>query len=314
MLEIGKFQCTIRFLENAQMPEWKGNFIRGVMGKHIVEICCGRKQLVCRGCRQRRNCAYYRLFEADVPPDAKYLTKLEGIPRPIVIKEMGMNKNFYESGESASFGFVLVGNALKVLPAIVGGLQKAGEYGMSIGGGGKFSVEKIVHLDPDGNSTPVFDGGKLRLQFPVWSYEDIVVRSEPRNGEICLNFLTPTQIKAGGVPQTPPEFRSLVSRIGFRLNALANYYSGRLVIPERKIKQILNESEKVRIANSEVEILHEFVRYSYDKVTRHHMFFRGKIWYEGEFSKDAMALLNAGSLLHVGKYAGFGCGEYLIEA
>lgn len=304
----------IKFEEPASLPEWKGNFIRGVLAKHVRDISCSRKRQDCKLCRMRSNCVYYALFEASAPANARYLSKLEGIPRPIVISETGMDKSAYECGETASFGIVLVGSGLKGLPVIVGALQNLGECGMSIGGHrGKFVLERVQARGLDENNLNVFEDGKLNLDFPRLRFEDFLVKVENYSGKLCLNFLTPTQIKAEGTVETPPKFRNLLARLAFRVNALANYYTGKLEIAEGKIKQMLRASENVRIGSTEIKILPEFLRVSHNKVTRHHMFFMGKIWYEGEFSRDVMALLRFGSLLHVGKYAGFGCGEYLLE-
>ena len=49
------------------------------------------------------------------------------------------------------------------------------------------------------------------------------------------------------------------------------------------------------------------------KKLSHPPFFVGEITYRGEFSREVMALLELGRLIHVGKMATFGNGLYEIE-
>jgi CRISPR/Cas system endoribonuclease Cas6 (RAMP superfamily) len=42
-------------------------------------------------------------------------------------------------------------------------------------------------------------------------------------------------------------------------------------------------------------------------------FFKGEIKYHGDFSREIMALLELGRVIHVGKMATFGYGLYEIE-
>jgi hypothetical protein len=310
-MELLNLLFALRYTTPATLPEWKGNFIRGLVGKYLWQVSCTQKRKRCENCNTK--CPYYFLYESEAPKHARHLTKLEGIPRPFVIDETPISKSNFEPGEELNFGLVLVGSAIRYLPHIVTAVKLLGENGMSLAPyPGQFEIGKILAKDIGGNPKELYVENKLSLSFPTINARDIFERATEHPGTLCLHFLTPTQLKAGGNIETPPGFRTLVSRLVFRINALSNYYTNRLCIPERNLKHLLNEANSVSIADTQIEIIPEFIRISHEKVTKHKMFFRGNVYYGGNFSRELMGIIELGSLLHVGKFAAFGCGKYTV--
>jgi hypothetical protein len=169
-----------------------------------------------------------------------------------------------------------------------------------------------VAQDIDENKKEIYDQSRLLLSFPTINARDILEKEAGFSGILCVNFITPTQLRAGGDIETPPGFRTLFSRLAFRINALSNYYANKLCISEKNLKHLAREASRVSIADAKIEIIPEFIRISHDRATTHGMFFKGTVCYSGNFSKGIMGILKLGTLLHVGKFAAFGCGKYTI--
>jgi len=320
-LNFARFEARIRFTSDASLPLWAGNALRSGFGARLKEMVCINQSAAiasgsegaCASCLNRESCAYYRFYNAQQPEDARVLRKQADISRLFVIDPPAFGK--YGIGEGAVLGFTLFEEGAKFLPYFILGLRNLGESGLGKGyrdGLGRYDLEMIDSLGLDKREN-VFFGDTVFNRAISISYREILGRSEEFSGKIRLRFKTPTQIKENDQFTARPSFRGLLSRLLFRANALAEFHGTGMLYDQEETLSILGPCREVKISRARTRELRQ-KRYFHDqgKASWLPPFFTGDLIYEGEFSREVMALLRLGEAIHVGKMATFGNGRYEV--
>jgi hypothetical protein len=101
--------------KEANLPAFKGSLLRGAFGHALRRtVCVMGPQQPCPTCMLRKQCAYPRIFETLIEPDEKVPRFLRGLPtgpQPYVFEPFD-EQRLYRAGESLSFDFILLGQAI----------------------------------------------------------------------------------------------------------------------------------------------------------------------------------------------------------
>lgn len=243
------------------------------------------------------------------------LRKQSDIPRPFVFDPPISGR--HSAGSAAAFKFTLFGRGTEYLPYFLLALRNLGESGMSKGyrlGYGKFRLEAVDSVGY-GARNNIFSGDTVFNRVIPLSYQEILKGSVEQRGDLTLRFLTPAQIKEDDRFTATPTFRDLISRLLFRANALAEFYGSGMLYDNDKVLALLGECRAISTVAANTQEIRAERYFHKQKIKRQQLppFFRGEITYYGEFSREIMALLELGRLIHVGKMATFGNGLYEIE-
>ncbi len=316
-LELARYEASIRFSTAADLPPWSGNVLRSGFGARLKEMVClsyGGHGNDCSGCLQRASCAYDFFYNSRPFDGAKVLRNQE-IPRPFAFEPPKPGR--YSPGDGLVLGFTLVGKAMSYLPYFLLALRNLGEKGMSLGfreGKGKFCLEAVDSIGYGARSN-IFQGETVYNRSICLSYREMVEASQEHSGKLSMHFITPTQIKENGRFTAAPSFRGLMGRLISRANALAEFYGPGMLYDHEEVLSILSLCRGVNIASAKTEEIWMERRFHDQGSEKKPLapFFRGEIVYSGEFSREIMALLELGKLIHIGKMATFGNGSYEIS-
>lgn len=243
------------------------------------------------------------------------LRKQTDIPRPFVFDPPVSRR--HSAGSATDFKFTLIGRGIEYMPYFLLALRNLGESGMSRGyrlGYGKFRIEAVDSIGY-GTRNNIFSGDTVFNRAISLCYLEMLKGSEQHRGDLKLRFLTPTQIKEGDRFTAAPAFRGLLSRLLFRANALAEFYGSGMLYDNDKVLSLLGECRAISMVAANTHEIRAERYFHKQNIKRQRLppFFKGEITYNGEFSREIMALLELGRLIHVGKMATFGNGLYEIE-
>jgi hypothetical protein len=182
-------------------------------------------------------------------------------------------------------------------------------------GQGKYVLESVDSLGYGsgcGSRASIFSGDTVFNRSILLSYKDILKASREHVGKITLNFITPAQIKENSRFTAAPSFRGFMSKLLSRANVLAEFYGSEGLYSSEEALRILGECRSVAITSAATTEIWEKRYFHKQKQEKRPLapFFTGKITYSGAFSQEMMALLELGSMIHVGKMVTFGNGIY----
>ncbi|MFQ5851041.1 MAG: CRISPR system precrRNA processing endoribonuclease RAMP protein Cas6 [Candidatus Binatia bacterium] len=309
-LRILPLRITLQAETLIQLPPYKGSTLRGGFGHAFKDAVCVVEHRECERCILRSRCAYPYVFDTVVPENAARLRKYPAAPHPFVLLPPLEEKRAYEPGERIGFALTLIGKGADYLPYFIYALARLGErYGLGRDRG-RFSVDSVAWLSPEGAEGVIYEGREkiLRNSFRPLTLKDLPL-SDP-GPEVTLNFLTPTRIVYGGALTQAPEFHVVVRALLRRLSNLAYFHCGSDL--KLDFRGLIAEAEKVKTASSRLG-WYDWERYSARQEARMKLGgFVGEITYAGGL-EPFMAFLRLGELLHVGKGTSFGLGKYVIE-
>jgi len=268
-----------------------------------------------QGLPLRSVCVYDYFYNSRPLEGVKVLRKQTDIPRPFVFDPPVSGRHL--AGSVTDFKFTLIGRGIECLPYFLLALRNLGESGMSRGyrlGYGKFRIEAVDCIGY-GIRNNIFSGDVVFNRAISLSYQEMLKGSVQHMGDLILRFLTPTQIKEDDRFTATPTFRGLLSRLLFRANALAEFYGSGMLYDNEKVLSLLGNCRAISTVAANIQEIRAERYFHKQKIKKQPLppFFKGEITYHGEFSREIMALLELGRLIHVGKMATFGNGMYEIE-
>lgn len=331
-------------------PANPGNTLRGAFGATFKRLVCPTPAECRQACRMKAVCPYGLVFEPSPPPDADCLRLNQDIPRPFVIRPVPDSGGPAEERTPFTFDLHLVGRAIDYFPYFLITFRELGEQGLGPRRDRYTLAEvKTLHsreLDHHQASDPEVvycatdqlvrpprrhqtydDCRRLAHQLlnnrgphsasrgPQLAASDSPstdggLRSTDGGQRLTIHFLTPTHIKAGGTLIKEPDFHHLVKRLRDRVNALAAFYcEDRLAVDHKGFGE---RAETVRTISSRVT-WQDRSRRSWKTGHTHDMGgISGSVTYEGRI-EEFLPLLLLGEDTHVGKYAVWGHGQYLLH-
>ena len=327
-IQICLLEARIRFLTQAHIPLWAGNGFRSGLGNKLIDRVCAvyvngheepskaisDRRNCRRNCQLSQYCSYGKLFTSFPPTDQKdSITPFEA-PLPLILKPPATGS--YSPEDCATVGFVTIGSTLDSLPYLFLALRDLGKSGLGQDrhiGGGRFNLESADSLSPL-EREQVYYNGNLQSKISTFGYLDLHGRAEKYDGSIAVRFLTPTHIGEGSRYSSRPSFGMLLGHLLSRANILSSSHgTGYLYSPE-ECQNMLEKAEKVVQVSAFVDEvrLHRQTD-MHNESDWQPPYFLGEIVYRGSFSKDIMALLSLGQIIHVGKGATIGNGMFSIE-
>jgi hypothetical protein len=327
-IQICLLEARIRFLTQAHIPLWAGNGFRAGLGNKLIDRVCAvyihnpeepLKAITdrhnCRkNCQLAQCCSYGKLFTSfPLADQTDSLTPFEA-PLPLIL--MPPATGSYSPEDCAMVGFAVIGSALDSLPYLFLALRDLGKSGLGQDrhiGDGRFDLESADSLSPQ-ERKQVYNSGNLQSRISTFSYSDLLGQAEKFDGSVTLRFLTPTHIGDGSIYSSRPSFGMLLGHLLLRANMLSSSHgTGYLYNPE-ECQSMLEKAENVAQVSAFVDEVHlhrqNDMQNESDWQPPH---FLGEIVYKGSFSKDIMALLSLGQIVHVGKAAAIGNGMFRIE-
>ncbi len=267
---LARFRFVFRTLDEVRIPQGKGaNIFRGALGLAL---------------RRRDQCAYARLFEPvlDAGPSG-----LVDPPRPFVLRPHFTEGTRLPGRTSLCLDLHLFDLRVDFLPLLTAVFRDIADSGF---GPGRARAELIgaEALEP--------------LSIELTGLEEQVHR-------IRLEFMTPTELKAGGGVVSRPEFAVLIARVRDRVATLDRLYgTGEVSFDWNALAE---QAGGVRLVSAEPRREHIARRSS--RTGRVHPLggFVGPVEYEGAIG-PFMGLLRAGVWTGVGRQTVWGKGAYEV--
>lgn len=289
-----RFVFTAEVVDDLHLPAFKGGSLRGALGELARQVVCVKKRGVCSDCGEA-SCVYRTLFEA---ADEKG----RPVAAPYVLEPPADDRSLIPRGEELSFGLVLVGRALTLLPFLIMVFDEIGKKGI-----GRFrSRYRLRRVCVDGRE--IYSDGRLVALPQGKSLEDVWAGSPCDDGAIRIDFLTPVHLREEERLADPGRFPVLFDSVYRRVKLLARFHSD-----ER-----LREDPALRAAAAEVKLLGSDTRpCTVERLSRTQGKFLKYNGYVGwlafaDVAPEIVRWLKAGEYLHVGHGCTFGLGRYRI--
>jgi len=335
----------LRFVMEAQdiveLNEHQGSAIRGALFHALRRRFCAfsrDSEAVCEACALAQTCAVAMLVSTLDPQHARGQDR----PRPFTVqppvqgatfaghfweREDGSGVFRYEPGEVLGFGLTLYAQAMQLFPYVVLALQEFEEGGLGrrceqYDGRwrqGRLAVREVWAENPlTGERQPVLREGSRQVHVPdvPVTHAQVVRRADDKwqmaNGEVRIEFFTPTRLVEQGRLLKPEtfRFRPFLQRLLERLESLSETFCDTPL--EVDFSGLLAEAEAVRVVEERLQW--EEVR-SYS--TRRHAEspmggLVGQVKVQAEEWMRFLPWLLWGQFVHVGKDAVKGNGWYEV--
>jgi len=310
VLSLLRVRVTLRARDPLQLPPYKGSTLRGGFGSVFKETVCVVEHRDCARCLLRSRCAFPYVFDTPVPEDAARLRKYPAAPHPFVFLPPLEEKTLYRPGESLAFDLTLIGKGADFLPYFIYTFERLGERHGLGKGRGRFSVESVTWLSPQGEEVLIYNGAEKILQN---SFRSVTVRdlfSELATLHfLTLHFVTPTRLVYAEALTAVPDFHVLIRVLLRRLSNLAYFHCGTEL--NLDFRGLIAAAEQIETVTSELR-WYDWERYSARQDARMKLGgFIGRMTYRGDL-QPFLPLLRLGEMVHVGKGTSFGLGKYVI--
>jgi hypothetical protein len=310
------FEFVIEAFQDLQLPRFKGSALRGGFGQTFKDVTC-TWPTGCAGqrtCRMKNDCPYGYIFETSPPDDSPVLKKLSDIPRPFIIRAPSDTRTMIPAGDRLSFGVTLVGEALKYLPHFV---LTFNELGQHVGLGATRAQYRLLSVDwvqPfTGEMDVVFRAGDELLRAPEARLTAAHLNEAAAllpNRQITLEFVTPARLISQKKPvRDAPPFDVLIRTLLSRVSALSLFHCGQAL--ELDFRAVLDEAARVKVDRADVRWVDKERFSNRQRRKIHAGGLMGRVTYRGDLV-PFLPLLVLGELVHLGKGAVFGNGQYLI--
>ncbi|MCI0692460.1 CRISPR system precrRNA processing endoribonuclease RAMP protein Cas6 [candidate division KSB1 bacterium] len=303
--------------KEANLPAFKGSLLRGAFGHALRRtVCVMGPQQPCPTCMLRKQCAYPRIFETLIEPDEPVPRFLRGLPtgpQPYVFEPFD-EQRLYRVGDSLSFDFILLGQAIELHPFAIFAVSQMAEQGL----GFKrmpFRLEKVFWQKTNDKDAAeewrlLYDGATKRLpETPILQLptSNQVSTSHLQLATCNLRFLTPTRLKFNNNLAIDFNFRMLVFKMIRRVLELAHFHIPGASI-DWEFHDLLVAADAIKIVQSDLRWIDWERRSNRQKTEMMMGGFVGEMVLEGDL-EPFEELLRTCEVVHVGKGCVFGNGK-----
>jgi len=232
-------------------------------------------------------------------------------PHPFVLLPPLDGKTHYEPGELLAFDLTLIGRGSDFLPYFIYTFERLGARRGLGRGRGRFAVEEVLWLEPNGGEVSIYQGSTnvLTHAYHAATVQDLALPVLPVN-VVALQFLTPTRIVFAEHLATTMDFHILIRSLLRRLSNLAYFHRGTAL--EIDFRAIIAEAQTINTMTQDLR-WYDWERYSSRQDVRMQLGgVVGRVTYSGNL-EPFLPLLRLGEFLHVGKGTSFGLGKYMLE-
>jgi hypothetical protein len=316
-LPILRARITMRLLEDAILPRFKGAMLRGGFGYAFQRASCPPACWnTSHTCTITPVCPYRWIFETPHPPDIAHLHNLRDVPRPFVIEPPLENRTHYAAGDSLEWHLVLIGRGKDYLPYFLFAFEQLGRMGLGKAHA-RAHLERVEALQPwQPTSVVVYQDGRVQPGAEHLPYLDtamIITQAQRLPADVRVSFPTPLRLKTRGAWMERLEPTALVQAICWRLHALAVFHGNG---PWDEVyPTLVAQAGEITVEDEQVQWV-DWGRTSRRGGKPQYMVLGGLI---GSVvlrgvSPGVRAVLLTGSLVHVGKACVFGHGNIQIAA
>jgi hypothetical protein len=255
------------------------------------------------GCQAGVDCPCRTTFSQELSADPSQLRRHQKPPLPFLF-EIPLLQGQPGGMREVVVVLRLIGSAATSLVEIYlqSLLQLFGDNSSFLPKGAK--LVRVEALSPDGGSSYLGGpSGSFDLSvIPVASFDELLAAPSGNVSDISLVFTTPARILAAGRPLRELPFSAVAGALLRRISSLASYYGG--VELDHDFKWLAEQSRVVRCSSAAL---------SWADWGGGVQGITGEVSYRGELTQF-LPFLKLGELLHVGKGASYGMGQYEITA
>ncbi len=315
-----EYNFNFNVKEASILPAFKGSLIRGAFGAELRHICCIYPKLkTCLNCAVNDVCVYANTFESvnsriNINKD-KFLGHSTHLPHPFVIKETSGYKTYYCEGDLFNFKLILIGKEfISKIPYYIFAFKKVFEKGVKTNKKTSMELKSVILNIQNQEYYEIYNsktGNVDPLYKDKFNNSRDILKENFYSNRLTIEFLTPTRI-GNEINENKIDFKTFVKAILRRLCGIASIYFNK----DAKIdaKEYLKETEEIVIKDYATEI-YNFYRVSKRQGNKKIDMkgIRGIIKYFGNNIDKYLPLIKLGEYFHIGKWTGFGMGEYKIK-
>lgn len=282
-LEYLPINITLVSMKTANLPEYLGSTLRGVIGQAL---------------RQNPE-AYLYLYD-----NRKLSENRQDIANPYIIVPPVIQNTTYHAGDELNFEFLLLGDATQYAQALINALsnRKNLELGVSRY---PFTLSKASH------------GTQQRIIWQDGVFHSIAAnnivlphRTLPNVRQLDLRTRTPLRIRRKGILLEKIDFPTIIRNIVSRMEAITMRYGG--WVDKEEIERIQRLSTEVSTSqdNMELKMMDRYSNRQGKKIDFNGLM--GTMQFEGEIT-PFVPWLFAAQTLHIGRNTTFGMGQIEVE-
>lgn len=293
---IQKVTLSLSFIAQAKgrLPAYLGSTLRGLIGHSLRKMVCATPKVKCHVCPVASNCDYANYFMS--PKNAA------GSVNRMILTPITGNQTEWRKGDACYFDVTLLSDA--PVPLFIQVFENMNHLGW---GAARlpFKLQKIINKDT---------GRLVWFNHQTW-YENILPQpltvSTQQASSVLLTFTAPLRLEQSKVLIENPEFYQIIQAIARRLELLSKAYTTSDVTWD--YASMLAAAKAVKLVDCEWQPT-SFTRYSMNQKNQALTMEVLTGWgqYEGDITPFT-PLLEAGSLLHIGRNATHGFGSYHIN-
>ncbi len=312
-MEYGKYTFSCRFINNTELPFYKGSTFRGVFGIALKKIACTLKNYECDSCLLKTHCIYALVFETDKALAAAKNSKFSAIPHPFVIEPPLTGMTRFNTGDLFDFNIILFGEVNKKISYFIYALNEMGKIGVGKKinhSRGRFELE-TVSLDQN----IIYNKSDKKISLKKSSrlnFEGLYRLPDKSRGNTSLTLIleTPLRLKFKNRLNADLPFHILVRAMLRRVSSLLESYGQGE--PDIDYKGLVKRAENIMISSNNIEWF-DWKRYSSRQNAKMLMGgITGSIIYKGELD-EYLPFVNFCSKTHIGKQTAFGLGKFRFE-
>ncbi len=293
-----KLHFTLEVIEDCVLPKYKSSALRGGMGEMLLRVNCISNRN-CEICEYEPECIVRRIIYSKMRIKPYFMTSGDSVG--YVINCENYKRNF-KKGDYVEFDMILFGRMIVYFGQILQAFQMLGIYGI-----GKDEVKfRIVRIANSRRET-VMDGENVYMPLvkPMYISDYVSYRINKVNESDKLVFYTPLSLKCQGVYCKEFNICEILKSAERRIYML-NCYEG--IETER-----LNTDDYAPILLS--QIVKESCVCRFSSTHDQRIALKGIVGEVklAEVRREAMELLLAGELVHIGKNTSFGFGKYIVK-
>ena len=312
-LKLTILQAELRAQEPGSFPAYPGSLLRGVLGHALRAVGCSQGQLglqPCAGeCTKPGSCVVGQLFggpcaagEAPISADRS---------PPFWVTPLRWPIGDYEGGARVRLRLTLAGEARTWLPEVAHALATMGAIGL---GADRlpWSMSGLWSEEPNGVLRPITLGDRAMLwdQAREVTANSILQARPHRDGNIHVNFTSPTHLKSGGKLVGDPDAALLFSRLLRRIGGILQHHHG-VDFGEFRFGPLIAEAAQIDVKFQRLRSL-QYSRYSNRQQRSHPVAGVMGAMTLNHVTEELWPYLAIGEWTHVGKGAAMGQGKYEV--
>ena len=300
-LPIARIRLTVRAEAPLALPPYAGSMLRGAFG-HALLALSPLPHPGGQPCALHASCPYCQLFAAPALPGHS-LQKFSHMPQPYVIEPPTAGVQRLQTGQTFTFGLVLIGKALGLLPVVLQAWQRALQTGL---GASHTPCSLLEVMDEAGTSFLPLKSehlSNLNRRLPA---------AAPLSDQTTLHFHTPLRLQVHGKPVRAGQLtaRNLLITLARRTPLLCDVHMG-AAAPHHDFAALRALSTDINLRCDDLRWF-DWGRYSQRQQQEMQLGgLLGNVQLQGDLLPFS-ELLHLGQWLHVGKNASMGLGCYRL--